>query len=182
MRELHRDQQIVGGPESRLMLAPDRLEQAGEIVAVFGANPELARIGPALLANRGRFEPDQLRAAIREPAIPPPREFAGAPVEFAIATFHWVNGQRIPDVAVAYLDGTRQDGPNPGGVGFKPDVGSKSGRGRGDFFEGIPGKPAHQRTTAVSPAGLSTLSSAPCRGNSTIAMAPRTAIPRTIAI
>ena len=73
MRQLNRNDQIVIAAELGAMLAANHLEQARVLAGALVIDPKLARVGATLGAHRRRLEPDQLRAAAREPLIATPR-------------------------------------------------------------------------------------------------------------
>src|SRR5579862_2253413 len=104
--QLAADEQIAA--RSRTPLVPvfalEFVEQQREIAQRAFVNPKLPRVGAGFVENRDGFAPDQFAAAVAE-AFPAAKcQFAGAAVEFAVATFHGMNGEAVAHFAPADFD------------------------------------------------------------------------------
>ena len=63
--------------------------------------PELTGIHAAIVGDGGCFAPDQLRTAAAEPSIAAKREFVRSAVQCAVAAFHRLHAQAVPNDAIA---------------------------------------------------------------------------------
>ena len=93
--DLQADEQIgvaAAGVAMRLPAAGEhRFDRRGRSVV----QPELPRIGSSLVADRGRFAPDQFRPAAAEADVAAVRQLVGPAVERAVAALHRLNGEAV---------------------------------------------------------------------------------------
>src|SRR5205085_386084 len=97
VRELEADRQV--------RLVPDRVpvgltavgDQSGERVAVGFVEPKLSRRRPAFLGDGTRLAPNQFGTAGPETDVTAIGQFAGRPIQVAIAPFHGVDAPAVAD-------------------------------------------------------------------------------------
>jgi hypothetical protein len=120
--ELDGDEQVVRGSELVLMQLHHPGVEPGILVDVAFVDPELARVGAAVLADGRGFEPDQLGAPESKAFIAPPSEFIRVAVEGGVAALHGMDGHGIAQGdGIAHPDLTAQDGFDGFFVGLEPD-------------------------------------------------------------
>src|SRR4051812_35151969 len=97
-------------------------------------NHELAGVGPPLIYNRSRLEPDQLRPSAAESFIPAPDQRVRTSLESAVAALHRLNADRVADFELPNCHGPRQHRLYALGIGVEAYVRSTDALGiRGEI-------------------------------------------------